>query len=106
MNRMRAALVCFTLIQSTVHPLPKQDTVSLTVIVEGEYPAESELSLKLVDLKEGTERVETLDSETCTFELRKGREYLACLKDCPPGYTAQPQNRRARRRTRQTKSTL
>ena len=86
MNRMRAALVCFTLIQSTIHPLPKQDTVSLTVIVEGEYPAESELSLKLVDLKEGTERVETLDSETCTFELRKGREYLACLKDCPPGF--------------------
>ena len=41
MNRMRAALVCFTLIQSTIHPLPKQDTVSLTVIVEGEYPAES-----------------------------------------------------------------
>ncbi len=86
MSRAAAAMFCLPLLCGTVHPLDADDTITLSVNVEGTYPSGAQLTLKILDLDDNTERLETLSSKNRTFALRKGGQYLAGLKDCPPGF--------------------
>ena len=86
MNRAAAAALLAGSLLSPMNTPQTRNTVSLCVEVRGTDLSQSDTSLRMIDLCDGSVYEEKVSEEPLSLNIEKGGEYILSLKNCPPGY--------------------